>query len=283
MQGDPDVPLASWLREGAPAGVDLHPESVGIFPSAHEPPSGEFDLTYYCDESANYVSMDDSDHGDDVLQELVDAGYVDNFMDPDAAQKALGVESIVTSKLALITTMKNGVPKHRLILDCRVSGANAATTKHERVLLPQVWDVIRDSLTLQSGLTQGQEVYYFVCDFKDAFYKLPIHPRERQYFAAVFQGSIYVWRRVGQGSTNGPCLFGRLSAFVGRATQTIIPLSECKSQIFVDDPILTLGTTRARAERLLTMACMLWMVILALASPSTRANSTELSIGSGTA
>ena len=36
---DPDVPLATWLREGAPAGVELRPEATGVFPPSIEAPA----------------------------------------------------------------------------------------------------------------------------------------------------------------------------------------------------------------------------------------------------
>ena len=32
--GDPDVPLAEWLRDGAPAGITQQPENVGVGPPA---------------------------------------------------------------------------------------------------------------------------------------------------------------------------------------------------------------------------------------------------------
>ena len=127
---DPDTPLADWLFRGAPAGVDEHPECVGIFPLANEPPSREFKPTYYTEGCVNYVSMDDSPHGEEVLGKLISAGYVIRYSSIDEAMQAhSGKEILVSSKLALITTEKEGQLKHRLILDCRVSGANASTTK----------------------------------------------------------------------------------------------------------------------------------------------------------
>ena len=62
----------------------------------------------------------------------------------------------VLSKLALISTFKDGVWKHRLVLDCRVSGSNSATHKYERIILPRIWDVIRDSLNLKAAQAEGE-------------------------------------------------------------------------------------------------------------------------------
>ena len=91
--------------------------------------------------------MEESEYGYEVLEELVTAGYVTQVSSLSEAKKIIGADPVV-SKLALITTEKDGVLKHRLILDCCVSGTNSATTKYERIILPKAWDVIRDSLVL---------------------------------------------------------------------------------------------------------------------------------------
>ena len=67
----------------------------------------------------------------------------------DAERVAGG--KLVTSKLALITTAKDGNLTHRLILDCRVSGTNDHATKVERVILPSAWDVVHYSLMLKGN------------------------------------------------------------------------------------------------------------------------------------
>ena len=74
---DPDVALVRWLLEGAPAGIEKHPESLGIFPQSEAAPSKDFELSFatgYAD--FNYTSMDESPYSQEVLDELVNAGYV---------------------------------------------------------------------------------------------------------------------------------------------------------------------------------------------------------------
>ena len=92
------------------------------------------------------------------------------------------------SKLALITTIKDGVLKHRLILDCRVSGVNDAAIKVERILLPSAWDVIHDTLAMQAKVipSAGETMKYLVCDFKDAFLMLPLWAAECVYYGTWF-------------------------------------------------------------------------------------------------
>ena len=120
--------------------------------------------------------MDDSPHTRQVLSELVDAGYVHRCSSLAAATAYLNGQHPVITKGALTSKQKDGIWKHRLILDCRVSGANSATHKWERILLPKAWDVVRGTMRLKKLATatqEGRTLSYFVCDVKDAFHKLP--------------------------------------------------------------------------------------------------------------
>ena len=74
---------------------------------------------------------------------MVPSNYVKKFKNLVDVVRYLKGEVPVVSKGALISKMKDGVMKHRLILDCRISGSNSATTKWERVLLPKGWDLVK--------------------------------------------------------------------------------------------------------------------------------------------
>ena len=133
LANGPDWPLVSWLFEGAPAGIHKQPQSVGIFPPSVVAPTQEFDLAYATGESDfNYISFEDSPHTVEVLDELVRSGYVVRCRGLQEARAYLRGEHPVMTKGALITKVKEGVTKHRLILDCRVSGANSQTHKWEK-------------------------------------------------------------------------------------------------------------------------------------------------------
>ena len=151
---------------------------------------------------------------------LVDSGYVTKYDSLADAIRGCQGKDIVLSKIALITsTTKQGTLKHRLILDCRVSGSNSATRKWERILLPKVSDVLADAMLLKAlHENSDNTITFYVCDFSDAFFAVPLNPAERRYFA---EGKVYVWNRVTQGSLDGPTLYGRLAALVGRLTQSL--------------------------------------------------------------
>ena len=154
------------------------------------------------------------------MQKLVDAGFVKKVHSLSQANKDLFGATPVTSKLALSTTEKDGALKHRLILDCRVSGANDAASRYERIFLPKAWDIVSSIVDLKRRARRGEVIELFVLDVADAFYMDPLLPAERKYFVAHFAGEFYTWQRIAQGSLNGPGVCGRLSAVTGRMAQS---------------------------------------------------------------
>ena len=136
MTNDPDWPLVAWLFEGAPAGIHKQPQSVRTLPPSVVPPTQEFDLVYATGESDfNYISLEDSPYTIEALNDLVKSGYIVKCRGLREAREYLKGQHPVMTKGALITKIKDGITKRRLILDCRVSGANSATHKWERVVL----------------------------------------------------------------------------------------------------------------------------------------------------
>ena len=95
-----------------PASKDT-PRVSGSSPSPRLPPSKDFELTFatgYAD--WNYTSMDESPYSREVLDALVDAGYVTRCESIAAAIQHFGGKVPVVSKGALITKEKEGVLKH---------------------------------------------------------------------------------------------------------------------------------------------------------------------------
>ena len=84
-----------------------------------------------------------------MLEQLAREGYVKKVKSRSHAKQLLSGATPVTSKLALITTENDGVLKHRLILDCRVSGASDAARRYERILLPKAWDAVAAIMDLK--------------------------------------------------------------------------------------------------------------------------------------
>ena len=146
--------------------------------------------------------MDESPYTAEALGELVEAGYVKKCPNLVEAMRYLKGERPVVSKGALISKLKDGVMKHRLILDCRVSGANRSTSKWERIMLPRGWDLVNDLMRLKKMAVEAgiaPDLVYFVCDIADAFYKAPLLAAEQKYFTLCFYGEYFRLEESGAG------------------------------------------------------------------------------------
>jgi len=135
---DPDKYVPQWLRLGSGIGITKIPEYAGIFPESVSTtaPEDMKNLISPGESFVNYTSIEDSPHGEEVLGDLVSKGFVAKFTDESEVKKLLDGHLPYLSKLALITTSKDGVLKHRLILDFKMSGINDRATKTERIVLP---------------------------------------------------------------------------------------------------------------------------------------------------
>ena len=164
----------------------------------------------------------------------------------------------ILNKIGLIVRERNGEVKKRMILDTKQSGLKHCAAKHERVLLPRLLDTIVQALNLQSTCQQGEELDFFVLDYSDAFWQIPLHPEERRFFCAKVQigGKVQyvVFLRAVQGSRSAPLNWARTAALVMRLTQSAIGKENARLHCFVDDPIASIrGCAR---DRRITVAMM---------------------------
>ena len=105
----------------------------------------------------------------------------------------------------------------------------------------------------------GQFGFMFV--ISPMFYKVPLDPKEQRFFAFQYRGEVYVYNRVAQGSLDGPSLYGRLSSFIGRCTQSLLDPNEARTQIYTDDPIISILATEKRARYLMAIVTMAWLAL----------------------
>ena len=138
----------------------------------------------------------------------MEAGYVKKCRNLVEAMRYLNGERPVVSKGALISKLKDGVMKHRLILDCRVSGANSSTSKWERIILPRGWDLVKDSVRLKKLAVEAgvaPDLVYFFYDIADAFYKVPLLAADQNYVShCVLKASTLYGSEWGRGALMAP-------------------------------------------------------------------------------
>ena len=159
LTGDPDEHLATWLRDGAPLGINRPVLSAGVFPFVpDEPVSFEYvtGLARSPTGWENYRSADeDTPTATSLLERTVDQDWADSYPQRDEVTRALG-EGVVLNKLALLSKTKgDGSVKHRLVWDLRRSGVNLAVKQGERVVLPRLFDVVADLRELAAAKRDG--------------------------------------------------------------------------------------------------------------------------------
>jgi hypothetical protein len=148
-----------------------------------------------------------------------------------------------------------------MILDCSASGISEATAQNQRVVLPRGLDVVRDIVASSLKATKGEKVSMMVLDFKDAFYHIPLRHDERRYFVGKHKGRYIVNERVTQGSVNGPTIWGRMAALLGRLVQGLVDDLGGVIHTYVDDPIVILRGTTAERRRAVATVVAAWLAL----------------------
>ena len=203
---------------------------MGFFPPSSEKIKDCHEPTHSEAGWQNYASVEDDPAAEDEVKKLADSPYVDVYEDYASLLKWCTSEPII-SKLKMVTKHANNKIKRRLIMDCLVSGVNGQSLQKERILLPRIADLIFDVLALMEQCVDDEVIHFMVLDFIDAFFRMPLNPDERHLYVVEFEGRFHRWNRIAQSSTNGPQLFGRLAALIGRLTQSTFDLKYTRMHI----------------------------------------------------
>ena len=103
-----------------------------------------------------------------------------------------------------------------------------------------------------------------VTDVVDAFWLVPLHPRERRYDCIRYNGVYYVFLRTAQGSRGAPLTWAAVAAVLARLLQSLFVTStgqEARLQVYVDDPLLAVRGSQDR-RRLLAARFIAGFLIL---------------------
>ena len=122
-------------------------------------------------------------------------------------------------------------------------------------------DIVNDVLDLMANMTEGQIMEFAVLDFADAFFKIPLLFSDRRCYCTSFQDVVYVWRRIAQGSKNGPQIFGRQAAMVARLTQGMMDPRRTRLHIYTDDSIAIMIGTKDEIRRGRTRMILVWKAL----------------------
>ena len=262
--GDPDTAVADWVAHGAPLGITRAVEPAGIFPDVPVCGVGrEADRLRYMGAAradGNYSSYEEHrTEADAELRRELEAGFLEWSRTAEELEATVG--PLVLAKIAVIVKETNGRKKVRLIHDLRRNGTNGLIRIRERLVLPRLRDVIDEAVEVMHGRAVQDELEFLVLDFKDAFKMLAVHADERRFLAGRAMGGFFCYKSVLFGVGSGPLVWGRVAAWLCRATQALFGDREAALNCYVDDPILLLCGTRAR-RRLMAQTVLLWWCAL---------------------
>lgn len=164
-----------------PAGGALPIPAAGIFPDvATEEGIHYSELVTKDDSTSNYQGVDDEGYAKAEVQGYIDKAYL-------AAASSLEELSLIVdgqpvlNKIGIISKLRNGTVKRRMIFDTKQSNVKHASSKGQRVILPRLLDAVCRVLeTLTGGLAAGEGVDLVVLDFQEAFWQVPLNPAERR-------------------------------------------------------------------------------------------------------
>ena len=243
----------------------MNPASCGIFPdiSGETPDDPE---ALYTDYSSfeNYSGVDGDGTAEAEVQAHLDKGHLRAFDTLEELREFLGEDPIL-NKIGLIVKTRNGVTKTRMILDTKVSQLKQCSSKAQRVLLPRLLDAIVQALENYSKCSLSEGLEWFVLDFSEAFWQVPLEPSERKFFCCRLNigGKVQyiVFLRTVQGSRGAPLSWARLAALVMRLTQGLFDQDFVKLHCFVDDPIASIRGTPWERKVIATIMMLAWEAI----------------------
>ena len=267
LAGDPDRDLAGWVEGGAPLGIRTHIAPSGIFPAlAGEAPASEADIGGISADPTgweNYRSAeDDLPTCAALLDHMVQSGWAVRCRTHEHLLRELGVSSAPLNRLGLISkTRPDGTVKHRLIWDLRRSEVNSLVRQGERIVLPRLLDAVSDALDL--SLVHGTaEVRFLGTDITDAFHLIPIAPEEYPFTCCAAGEHFYYFRVLVFGAASAPTVWGRFGAWLGRSTAAVTDPRFFRGEMYVDDPLYTLGGGGAPDRAREGALALLWAAVV---------------------
>ena len=177
--------------------------------------------------------------------------------------------------------------KHRLIQYLKANMVNRAARFRERQVMPRPTDHAKDLSRAAARRRMMKRtnalIRTLIIDFENAFMSVPLAEDERAFNCCEVpsglkrtrvaaypdepeQGKFVVWTVLGFGGKPNPLLFGRVASFAMRTGQCVAN-AVCKrsgavhSQVYVDDPALTVVGPPKIAQHALDCILMWWLLL----------------------
>ena len=163
-----------------------------------------------------------------------------------------------------------GTIKRRIIMDSKKSSVTEASRKMYRAVLPRATDLVNDILALMATAQSPDEIEIFICDARDAFWQMPLHPDERRFYCAMLRmhdGRVrhLAYVRTAQGSVGAPLAWSQVFGLICRCTSGVLRCPAVpdahRKQVYVDDPVLALRGTPEATRQTAALAVLSWTVL----------------------
>lgn len=268
---DPASEAASWLFNGAPAGIAVKFNLDGVLePVLNEAPNDPGDLVADLDSFTNHGRIEDNPDALSIIESYVKRGWLGEFDNESDLSRFVQGKPIYNKFACLSKQRTDGTMKHRLILDSKRSGVTDASAKCYKAVLPRMTDLLSGSVSLLSECRPAESVAFLVLDAEDAFWSVPLHPAERKYFCAAVRGRNGNWRHfafvsTSQGSRGAPLswsiLFGLICRCAGSTLlDEVLPYSS-RLEVYVNDPIGVFRGTPAVIRSQICILIISWAVL----------------------
>ena len=245
------------------AGIEIRPESCGIFPDHGDAPEMSYhDVVTDYDSFTNYAGVEGDEQAKADILAHVNKGHMKAFESVAELSEFLDGALPVLNKIGIISKQRMGKIKKRIILDTKASFVKQCSAKHQRVILPRILDAIMQATKRHSTCTEDQSMEWFVLDFTEAFWQMPLSPQERRYYCAKLEidgiEKFLVFLRTVQGSRGAPLSWARLAALVMRLTQSLFDIDKVSLHCFVDDPIAAIKGSAKERRTAVAAIILVW-------------------------
>ena len=267
---DPAAPAADWILHGSPAGITVDFALDGVLrPVDEEEVDSWTDLATDPELFRNYASVESDSDAMAIIQQYVSNGWLKSFGTHEALERFVGSPAILNRFACIVKERTDGTIKRRIIMDSKQSGVTNATRKQYRAELPRQTDLMHSLMSLLDGCQEAENVTMLVLDAADAYWQVPLDPRERRFYCSRLKlngvTSFLAYLRTAQGSRGAPLswtiIFGLICRMALSALRCPAVPDSQNMHVYVDDPIATIrGTPDVVAEQV-SILMLTWVAL----------------------